>query len=366
MACGLRIDEQGATAADVLFVRSADSWQRAARSWLDGPTQEQALILVSVLVDSRPVWGIHSGAPRARELPRRAPAAALLRQLARLALSYRPPTGFLRGFVVEHAGEHRGRLDLKHGGLLPIVDLARWAGMAAGVTSASTPGAPAARRLTAGTLPQEDAHTLEDAFELFTDLRLAHQVEQLKPGSSRTTTSTRTRSARWREPPQGGFPGRRLGPEADRHGARARRALRLGRSTRDGPGARAYRAARCPAGGLLGARRATAPSTSSSAASIRGRDEIVSFGAVPIDDGRVQLGAAVEGLSAQSRSPGERSVRVHGLRAVDLADAPSLDEAIDPLLGAMAGRIPVVHAAAVERSFLRRALRRRGCACAGR
>ena len=108
------------------------------RSWIDDPTQEKALILVSVLVDSRPVWGVHTGTPVADSF-RLAPSnPALLRLLARFALSHRPPTGFLRGLVVEHSGEHRGRLDLKHGGVIPIVDLARWAGIAAGVTSAST------------------------------------------------------------------------------------------------------------------------------------------------------------------------------------------------------------------------------------
>ena len=66
------------------------------------------------------------------------PTPELLRMLARFALSFRPPTGFWRDFVVEHSGERRGQLDLKHGGLIPIVDLARWAGMAAGVASAST------------------------------------------------------------------------------------------------------------------------------------------------------------------------------------------------------------------------------------
>ncbi len=91
-----------------------------------------------MLVDSRPVWGVHTGTPVADTF-RLAPSnPALLRLLARFALSYRPPTGFFRGLVVEHSGEHRGRLDLKHGGVIPIVDLARWAGMAAGVTSAST------------------------------------------------------------------------------------------------------------------------------------------------------------------------------------------------------------------------------------
>jgi CBS domain-containing protein len=180
-ACGLRPDAHGATAADLLFIRSLYSWQRAVRSWIADPTQKQALILVSVLVDSRPVWGVHTGTPVADTF-RLAPSnPALLRLLARFALSHRPPTGFLRGLVVEHSGEHRGRLDLKHGGAIPIVDLARWAGIAAGVTSASTTERLKAAA-SAGTLPAADVHTLEDAFALITSLRLAHQVGQLRAG----------------------------------------------------------------------------------------------------------------------------------------------------------------------------------------
>jgi CBS domain-containing protein len=179
--CGLRADEHGATAADVLFVRSLESWQRAVRSWIADPTQEKALVLASVLVDSRPVWGVHTGTPVAdtfRLAPRN---PALLRLLARFALSHRPPTGFFRGLVVESTGEHRGRLDLKQGGVTPIVDLARWAGMAAGVTSAST-----AERLRAaadgGALSGADARTLQDALALITSLRVEHQMRQLRAG----------------------------------------------------------------------------------------------------------------------------------------------------------------------------------------
>jgi DNA polymerase-3 subunit epsilon len=88
--------------------------------------------------------------------------------------------------------------------------------------------------------------------------------------------------------------------------------------------------------------------------------EIVSFGAVPIEDGRIHLSAAVDGRVRPLRPLSESSVRVHGIRTADLADAPPLDVAIDELLAAMAGRIPVVHVAAIERSFLRPALRRQG------
>ncbi len=179
--CGLLPDTHGASASNLLFVRSVQSWQRAARSWIEDPTQEKALILVSVLVDSRPVWGVHTGTPVADAFRLAPHSPALLRLLARFALSHRPPTGFLRGLVVEHSGEHRGRLDLKHGGVIPIVDLARWAGMSAGVTSA-----PTTTRLRAaaeaGTLSSEAARTLVDAFELISGLRLSHQVQQLRAG----------------------------------------------------------------------------------------------------------------------------------------------------------------------------------------
>ncbi len=90
------------------------------------------------------------------------------------------------------------------------------------------------------------------------------------------------------------------------------------------------------------------------------QDEIVSFGAVPIEQGRIQLSATVQGRIRPLRSMSEAAIRVHGIRAADLADAPPLDIAIDPLLAVMAGRIPVVHVAAVERGFLRPALRRQG------
>jgi CBS domain-containing protein len=181
-ACGLRPDEHGATAADPRFVRSLDSWQRAVRSWIADPTQDKALVLVSLLMDSRPVWGVHTGTPVADSLRPAPTNPALLRLLARFALSCRPPTGFLRGLVVESTGEHRGQLDLKHGGVLPIVDLARWAGITAGVTSASTTERLRAASA-AGTLSDAHARTLEDALALITGLRVEHQVHQLRAGT---------------------------------------------------------------------------------------------------------------------------------------------------------------------------------------
>ncbi len=180
--CGFRPDEHRVSASDPIFVRSLSSWQRAARSFLEDPTQEKALVLVSVLVDSRAVWGPETE-PLVAETFRLAPSRPrLLRLLAEFALSHKPPTGFLRGLVVEFSGEHRKRLDLKSGGVVPIADLARWAGMAAGVTCSSTTARLEAAG-DAGTLSEFDALMLRDAFELVCQLRLEHQVTQLEAGT---------------------------------------------------------------------------------------------------------------------------------------------------------------------------------------
>ena len=90
------------------------------------------------------------------------------------------------------------------------------------------------------------------------------------------------------------------------------------------------------------------------------RHEIVSFGAVPVVNGRVSLAGAVYGLVRPTVAVPSASVVVHGIRTLDLTDAPSLDDGIDALLEVMAGRVLVAHVVDVERSFLGPALRRRG------
>ncbi|MGD0064899.1 MAG: DUF294 nucleotidyltransferase-like domain-containing protein, partial [Streptosporangiaceae bacterium] len=61
-ACGIQPDAHGASAANPPFARSLASWHASARSLSQDPTQQQALILVSVITDSRPVWSSGDGA----------------------------------------------------------------------------------------------------------------------------------------------------------------------------------------------------------------------------------------------------------------------------------------------------------------
>jgi DNA polymerase-3 subunit epsilon len=84
-----------------------------------------------------------------------------------------------------------------------------------------------------------------------------------------------------------------------------------------------------------------------------GTDEVVSFAAVPVEHARIVVREAVRGLVRPAAAPSGASVEIHGLRAADLAAAPPPEEALVPLVSALRGRIPVAHAAWVERSFLR-------------
>jgi DNA polymerase-3 subunit epsilon len=83
-------------------------------------------------------------------------------------------------------------------------------------------------------------------------------------------------------------------------------------------------------------------------------DEIVSFGVVPLRDGRVVLSEASYREVAPSRPSGGRAVAVHELRSADLAHAPPIAAVRDELASALAGQVVLAWVADVEIAFLRR------------
>lgn len=85
------------------------------------------------------------------------------------------------------------------------------------------------------------------------------------------------------------------------------------------------------------------------------RDELISFAGIPIERGRIVVSQEVHGLVRPHAASTGASTQIHGLRDYDLAGAPAASEALAPLAALMRGRIPVVHAQWVERTFLRKA-----------
>ncbi len=85
-----------------------------------------------------------------------------------------------------------------------------------------------------------------------------------------------------------------------------------------------------------------------------GRDAIVSFGVVPIREGRVQVAGAVHQLVVPGVPASASSMKIHQILPQDLADAPSLDDAREELRAALDGRFVLAWYAEVELAFLRR------------
>jgi DNA polymerase-3 subunit epsilon len=81
-------------------------------------------------------------------------------------------------------------------------------------------------------------------------------------------------------------------------------------------------------------------------------DHIIAIGMVPIVDGRMRLGRSVYTLVRSTRRSQLPALLTHRLRTADVAQAPRLPDALELVLKALAGRVPIFHTAAVERSFL--------------
>jgi CBS domain-containing protein len=178
---GWRLDPHGVTASSEFSASSMDTWRRSIGHWLQNPGDEKVLIASSILLDGRTLYGPAEMDPRAILLEPEN-RATLLPSMLLLALAPRVPTGFRGNIVVESSGEHSGTFDIKHGGLLPVVDIARYAALKAGTKVTTT-----IERLRAaselGALEPAHARTLEEAYDLFSALRLEHQIQQLERGN---------------------------------------------------------------------------------------------------------------------------------------------------------------------------------------
>jgi CBS domain-containing protein len=181
--CGLQRCADGANATNRLFSRPASDWKAAAARWVGQPSGTDTALLVAIVADSRPLTGLALGRAVTDALLAAARSFEFIEGALHLALHYRPPTGFVRGLVVEHSGEHRGELDLKRGGLVPVAAIARWAAIVTGDVSGTTL-ARLGRARAAGLLTADEADSLTGAYQEVFGLLLAREIDQIRsPGS---------------------------------------------------------------------------------------------------------------------------------------------------------------------------------------
>jgi CBS domain-containing protein len=178
---GWQLDPHGVTASGAFSASSIEDWRRAIQGWLTHPSDNRVLIATSILLDGRIVFGPERGLDVKGLLLETANRSTLERWMLRLALTAKPPTGFMHDIVVEGSGERKGTFNIKFGGLLPIVGLARYGALRAG--SHITPTLERLRAASdQGIFRASEARILEEAYELFSALRLAHQVALLEQG----------------------------------------------------------------------------------------------------------------------------------------------------------------------------------------
>lgn len=157
-------------------------WRRYFKGWIARP-DPMAQMLSSVMFDLRPIAGEESlYAGMHRETLEAARANSIFRaHMIANSLKHTPPLGLFRGFALIRSGEHKDTLDLKHSGIVPIVDLARVYALDAAIEPVNTRERLLAARK-AGSLSHSGADDLVDAYDLIAEIRLDHQARQVRDG----------------------------------------------------------------------------------------------------------------------------------------------------------------------------------------
>ncbi|NSX55498.1 DUF294 nucleotidyltransferase-like domain-containing protein [Parasulfitobacter algicola] len=160
------------------------TWRNYFTGWIATPNPE-AQMLASVMFDLRPIGGDHSLFEnlQAETLQMAANNSIFIAHMASNSLKHTPPLGLLRGFATIRSGEHKNRLDMKHNGVVPIVDLGRMYALQGKLTAVNTRARLEAAR-DAETISKSGARDLLDAYDLIAQTRLDHQSTRIKAGEN--------------------------------------------------------------------------------------------------------------------------------------------------------------------------------------
>ncbi len=166
-----------------------DQWRQPRRRWADyfarwtGQPDPKALMLTCVFFDLRAVYGQSALLDGLRQdvLAQTRGNTIFLAYMVGNALTHQPPLGMFKGLSTIRSGEHKGTIDLKHTGVVPIVDLARVYALAGGDPAVNTHdrllGAAAG-----GAISEDSAQDLRDALEFLAFTRIQHQARQIAAG----------------------------------------------------------------------------------------------------------------------------------------------------------------------------------------
>lgn len=160
------------------------TWKKYFHDWLTAP-DPTALMLTCVFFDLRLVHGEAALVESLRSdfLARSRGNEIFLAHLIGNALTHRPALSLFGRLSPARSGEHRGRIDLKQQGIVPIIDLARIYALAGGHPAVNT-----YERLAtvgqSGEFSKSTARDLHDALEFLSMMRIRHQARMIDSGEA--------------------------------------------------------------------------------------------------------------------------------------------------------------------------------------
>jgi CBS domain-containing protein len=179
--CGVGLDNNGVLAGNRLWRMSKPDWLRTFDECLREP-DESHLIRASVGFDFRLAGG---GLTIAASLNERIRAArghpAFMRLVARAASGFQVALGLRGQLAPARSGEAAGRVDIKRGAIIPLVNVVRFHALAAGVTISPTLDRIEAVA-SAGVFDRATADGLREAFDVISRLRFEHHAALITAG----------------------------------------------------------------------------------------------------------------------------------------------------------------------------------------
>lgn len=159
-------------------------WRDYFSRWIKTPDPE-AQMLASVMFDLRPIGGSKALFDNLQEetLGRASENSIFVAHMVRNSLKHTPPLGLLRGFATIRSGEHKNTLDMKHNGVVPVVDLGRVYALQGRIEPVNT-RARLKEAASSGALSPSGARDLLDAYDLIAENRLVHQARQIQRGEA--------------------------------------------------------------------------------------------------------------------------------------------------------------------------------------
>ncbi len=159
-------------------------WREYFQHWIKNPSKE-AQMLASVMFDLRVIGGDGSlfEGLQAETLAAASDNSIFTAHMASNALTHQTPLGLLRGLATIRSGENRNTVDMKHSGVVPVVDLGRMYALQGSLDAVNT-RARLQAAVAGKVISQSGGRDLLDAYDLVAQTRLEHQARQIKSGKA--------------------------------------------------------------------------------------------------------------------------------------------------------------------------------------